>query len=340
MSRHRMLRVEVVAPIAALTLMTIGFLVAPSLAGGELTSFSVFNLLLQFAWLGPLTLAFGLTMMAGEFDLSVVGVASLSGVLAVKTAGTSPYLGAAVAIGAGLAIGLAQGLVISRLRISSVPVTLATYIALLGATLWISENELLSLDDQAPSLWFGQQVLTVLSPGALIALGLFVVFGVALGATTWGRDARAIGSERRASRAAGVRVDRVLVSLFVSSGALGAVSGVILSYTTSSANPNADIQPLILGVVGALAGGATLKGGRGRVPGLLAGALTVCLLQSIFAVTALADWLSQLLFASLLLVVAALDAPDLARAVLRVRSRTGGTDGDAPLASIEEGQTT
>jgi ribose/xylose/arabinose/galactoside ABC-type transport system permease subunit len=313
---------EVLLPAVALLLMVVALLVSPALSSGELTTFSVFNLFQQLAWLAPLTLAFGLAMLVGEFDLSAAGVAMFAGIVAVKAGGGSPYVGALAAVAAGTVIGIAQGTILVRLQISSVPVTLATYIALLGAAGWVSSDRILSYDDTSVPLWLGQQTLFgVLSPAVLVTLGVVLVVGLAVGVTTWGRDARAIGSDRRASRAAGVRVDAVVTGVFATSGALAATSGVLLAYTTGSANPSADLQPLILGVVGALLGGATFKGGYGRVPGILAGALTVSLLQAIFAITAMANWLSQVLFAVLLLAVAALDAPDFARAVVRARLR-------------------
>lgn len=81
-----------------------------------------------------LVLGLGVTMIAGEFDLSVVGTYALGGMLAVQTGQSSAVLGMLGAVAAGAAIGTLQGGLIARLRIPSLPVTLATYIALLGLT--------------------------------------------------------------------------------------------------------------------------------------------------------------------------------------------------------------
>lgn len=311
------LRLEQVVPLVALIVTTAVFFVSPSVTGSTLTSFSVYNVLQQLAWLAPLTLALGVTLMCGEFDISVAGVAPLAGVLAIKLGADSVYTGVLIALFAGAAIGLLQGLVISRLEISSVPVTMASYIALVGGTLWVSGNQLLSYDSSDVALWITRPIATFLSPATLLGLLLAVVVGVAMSVTAWGRDARAVGSDRRAARSSGVRVDRVLVLSFLTSGTLAAGSGVLLALSTGSANPNADVKPLVLGIVAALAGGATLQGGRGRVVWIVIGALSICLLQATFSVNALADWLSQFLFAALLLTVAAFDAPDLARSFSR-----------------------
>jgi ribose transport system permease protein len=314
---HR-LRLEHVIPLVALAATVVLFAVSPALSGSTLTSFSVYNVCQQLAWLAPLALALGVTMVCGEFDLSVAGVAPLAGVVAIRAGGESAATGAVAALAVGAGIGLVQGLLVSRLRISSVPVTMATYIALIGATLWASGNQILSYDDLDVALWITQPVATILSPATLVAAGLVVLVAAAMSLTTWGRDSRAVGSDRRAARASGVRTERVLVLTFLTSGLLAACSGVLLTFSTGSANPNPDVKPLVLAVVAALAGGATLKGGRGRVPGIAAGALSICLLQATFSVNALEDWLSQFLFAALLLTVAAFDAPDLARSVARV----------------------
>lgn len=319
MTRMRF-RQDITIPAAVLLVTAATFFVSPVVSGANLTPFSVFNVFQQLAWLAPLALALGVTLMCGEFDLSVAGIAPLAAVLAIRFGDGSPYVGAAVALGAGLAVGVVQGVLISRLQISSVPVTMATYIALTGATLWASGNQILSYDNSDVAIWITQPVMTILSPGTLIATALAVVLGLLMALTTWGRDSRAVGSDRRASRASGVRVDGILVLAFTTSGLLAACSGVLLSFSTASANPNPDIKTLVLGVVAALAGGATLKGGRGRVGGIFAGALGICFLQAIFSVNALEESLSQFLFATLLLAVAAVDAPDLSRSVSRLAS--------------------
>lgn len=339
----RRVPVPVIVPAAAVVLTLVALLLSPELSTGKLTQFSWFNIFQQLAWLAPLTLAFGLAMMAGEFDLSAAGVAAFGGMVALKTGNDSAYVGALVAVAAGITVGLLQGVLLARLQISSVPVTLGTYIALIGATQWISGDKVLSYPDTAVPSWFGQQsLLGVLSPGMLITLATFAVIGVVMTVTSFGRHARAIGSDRRASRVVGVRVDLVLVSLFAMSGALAALSGIILTYTNGSANPEADIEPLILGVVGALVGGATLRGGYGGVVGLLAGATAVCFLQAVFVITALDDWVSQLVFAALLLSVAALDAPDLGIALGRLRRRLGSraTPPDTSQPSTKTGAVT
>ena len=127
-------RPEVLLPLTALGLTLLAFALVPTYTDSALASFDVYNTLQIFARLGLIALALGLTMIAGEFDLSVVGTYALGGMLTVQAGQEHWSYGLLAAVGAGAAIGLVQGGLIASLWLPSMPVTLATYIALLGLT--------------------------------------------------------------------------------------------------------------------------------------------------------------------------------------------------------------
>jgi ribose/xylose/arabinose/galactoside ABC-type transport system permease subunit len=286
-----------------------------------LAPFDFYNALQGFAQLGLLALALGITMIAGEFDLSVVGTYALGGMLAVQTGQSSPWLGLLVAVAAGAAIGALQGWLVARVGMPSMPVTLATYIALLGLTSTLSGGLSKTYANSAATLFVDQPIAVVFSPRSLITLAGFLVAALVLGRTRLGRELRAIGGDRRASRVAGVRVDAILTGLFTVSGTLAALGGALLSYSFASANPDPGLQPLILATVAVLLGGVSLAGGRGVPLGLLAGTLSVALVAQIVAVTALPDFSTQLLYAALLAVIVAMDAPGLHAMTERFRAQ-------------------
>jgi ribose/xylose/arabinose/galactoside ABC-type transport system permease subunit len=241
--------------------------------------------------------------------------------LAVAFGAGSPLLGVLAALGAGAAIGIGQGTLIARLRISSMPVTLATYIALLGLTYAMSGGLSKSYPNSDATLWVDEPLAGIFSPRSLLTLAAFLVAAVVLGFTKLGRELRAIGSDRRASRVAGVGVDRRLIAVFAFSGVLAALGGALLSYSYASANPDPGLQPLILAAVAALLGGVSLAGGRGAPLGVLAGALSVAVLAQIVAVTALPDFTTQLLYAAVLAVIVAIESPGLRASLDRLRAR-------------------
>lgn len=298
-------------PVLAFGLVAIAFVLTPTFGAGSLAVFDVFNAFQGFASLGLVTLAIGLTMLIGEFDLSVAGMLALGGVLAVKAGEHSGLLGVAAAVAACGALGALQGHAIARLRVGSMPVTLGMYIALLGATNVIAGGKTPSFRNVRASVWVDQQLASWISARGAVAVAAFLVILAVLGVTRIGVDLRAIGADRRAARVVGVRVDRYLVAVFALSGALCALGGAMLAYSNSSATLDPGVQPLILAVAGAVLGGVSLAGGRGTIWGLLLGALAVSLLEEVFAVTSLATSSTQLVFGGLLIGVVVFDAPGL-----------------------------
>jgi ribose transport system permease protein len=325
MTRRPAVPPETLIPAVALAIVLIAFLCTPLISGRALTTFDVYNTFQGLAQLGLLTLGLGVTMIAGEFDLSVVGTYALGGMIAVRTGQSSAILGVALAVAAGAAIGAVQGGLIARLRIPSLPVTLATYIALLGLTSAMSGGLSVTYANTGATLWIDRHFASLFSVPSLVTLAGFVIAAAIFAGTRLGRGVRAIGGDRRASRVAGVRVERTLVGLFTASGTLAALGGALYSYSYATANPNPGLQPLILAAVGCLVGGVSLAGGRGLPSGLLVGALLVALLGQIDAITAIPDYYTELLYAALLGVIVAVDAPGLRRGIDRLRARTATT---------------
>jgi ribose/xylose/arabinose/galactoside ABC-type transport system permease subunit len=327
-------RPENLVPVIAVVVTALTFALVPVYTDASLKTFDVYNTFQIVARLGLLALALGLTMIAGEFDLSVVGMYALGGMLTVQAGQHHYWVGVLAAVGAGAAIGLVQGCLIAGLRIPSVPVTLATYITLLGLTNALSGGLTKSYPNAAQAIWVDDRLLTFFSARSLVTVGLFVVAAATLTWTRWGRELRAIGGDRRASRTAGVGVDRLIVGTFLVSGALSALGGSMLSLSLGSANPDPGVQPLILAAAAALLGGVSLAGGRGTPLGLLGGIVAVALLAEVATVAALPSYVTQLFYAALLGVIVVVDAPGLHDGIVRLRAQRR-FDGARPHPSHE-----
>jgi ribose transport system permease protein len=318
---RRWLRPETVVPILSFAVVLAAYLLTPAYSGHVLSDFDAYNTLQGFAALGLIALALGLTIIAGEFDVSVLGMQALGGVLAVKAGADSGVLGI-IAASAGCAfLGAVQGGVIARLRIQSMAFTIGTYIALLGLTNVLAGDETLTFANTNASIWINQTVATFVSPRSLIALGVFALVLVVCATTRIGPELQALGGDRRAARVVGVPVDRRLTALFAVSGALAGLAGAMLAYSNASASLNPGLQPLVLAAAAAVLGGLSLRGGRGAIWGLLLGAFAVSLLEQVFTVTALPASSAQIVFGTLLLVVVVVDAPDLRSSLARLRAR-------------------
>jgi ribose/xylose/arabinose/galactoside ABC-type transport system permease subunit len=114
--------------------------------GRFLTFATAFSALQTFATYGLVALGLGLTMLIGEFDLSVAGVFGLAGCIALLMGVTDPWVGIACALGIGLIFGLAQGLLITKLELGSVPVTLGGLLTATGTAYVVTGNRAVSSD--------------------------------------------------------------------------------------------------------------------------------------------------------------------------------------------------
>jgi ribose/xylose/arabinose/galactoside ABC-type transport system permease subunit len=300
-------------PFLTLAVFAIAFALLPQYASGEVGTANIADIFTLFAGIGLVALALGLTMIIGEYDLSVSSTYLLGGMLAVKTGGSSPVLGAAIAVAAGLLVGFIQGVVIAKLKMSSIPVTLGGFIALLGLVYVLSNSKSVNYSDIKVTIKLNEPVLTVFTERSLIAVGIFLVLAAVFAFTWLGRDIRAIGSERKAARASGVRVDRIVIGTFMASAAISAFSGAMLAYSLAYATPNRTVAPLVFATTAALLGGVSLSGGRGNPLGIGCGVLCLATLQEALAVTGSAAYVTYLVTGGLLLVVTVVDAPHLLR---------------------------
>src|ERR1700754_4752536 len=105
----RWLQARSVRPFVLLAVLVIALALVDHGQGRFLNRATAFSVLQQFATIGPVALALGLSMIVREFDLSVGGMLSLAGCLAVMSGGNEPALGIALAVLAGGAAGLLQG---------------------------------------------------------------------------------------------------------------------------------------------------------------------------------------------------------------------------------------
>jgi ribose/xylose/arabinose/galactoside ABC-type transport system permease subunit len=331
-------RGSAIRPFATLALFAIAFALLPSYASGEVGSANVFNVFQAFSGIGLVALALGLTMVIGEYDLSVSSTYLLGGMLAVKTGVDSPVLGVAVAVAAGLLVGFIQGFLVAKLRMSSMPVTLGGFIALLGLVYVISNSKSVNYKNLHVSIDLNEPVMTIFSQRSLIAIGIFLV-AAAIFVFTWlGRDIRAVGSDRGAARAVGIRVDRIIIGVFMSSAAISCFSGALLAYSLAYATPNRTVAPLVFATTAALLGGVSLSGGRGAPLGIACGVICLSLLNEGLAVTASPAYVTALVTGGLLLIVTVIDAPHLLRLWRTVRARNNFGAGFSRRPAAETGE--
>jgi ribose transport system permease protein len=333
------LRARDTYPFVVLACAALAMVILPRLTSGSVSTINVYDVFQIFADYGLIALAVGLTMMAGEYDLSTAGAYALGAVVAVKLGAQSPLAGLAAAIGIGVVAGLVQGGVVTRLAMSAVPVTLGGYLVLFGLNQQLAHSKTVNFDNYTIGSTLDTPILQILSLRSVICFAIFFVAVLIMRFTRLGTQVCAIGGDRRASRTAGVPVTRLLIGVLVVSGICSTTDGALKSFSLASANPDVGLTPLIFATIAALLGGVSLTGGQGTVLGIAAGVLSYATLQETLAIVGAADWLSQLVTGGLLAIVTALTAPHLRREVTglrtRIRARAKGRPALRPPAALE-----
>ena len=300
-------------PVALLGILVVATFVLPPLFDRSSNAFTVYNTLQITACLGLVALGLGLTMIVGEFDLSVAATYALGGMIAVKVGAGSPVIGVIVGVSVCVVFGLLQGLVIARLGINSMAVTLGGSLIALGITGTIGDNKSQSYENFNVGIFLNDPIGTIFSVRIFIAIGVFVLAYALMNATNLGRAMRATGGGRRASRTAGVRVDAVVIATFGASAGLAALGGTLQAYGTSTATSNPGLFPLIFAVTACLLGGIGLSGGRGGPVGIACGAISLALLAELFNTLASPQYVTSLVTGLLLILVTTAASPLVVR---------------------------
>jgi fructose transport system permease protein len=241
----------------------------------------------QVMVVGTLGIAQTLVILTAGIDLSVGAIMVLSMIVMAKLAadsGVPGLLALLIGFGVGTACGLINGALVTRLRLPPFIVTLGTLNVFFALNLYYSQSETVRGADM-PSLllWTGNTLNvgdTKITYGSVLMLVLFAVFAYVLKHTAWGRHVYSVGDDAEAARLAGVRTNRVLLSVYVVAGLICAVAAWMLIGRIASASPQAGGSSNLDSITAVVIGGTSLFGGRGLVVGTLFGALIVGVLRN------------------------------------------------------------
>jgi ribose transport system permease protein len=214
-----------------------------------------------------------LVIITGGIDLSVGTVAALASVVAALTSVYGGWVAVLAGCAAGLAVGVLNGLIITRLKILPFIVTLATSLGAHGVALLLGKNDAVSIAADSNFGNFGQGDLFGLPIPGLVALVAAVAGWLALRSTRFGRHSLAIGGSEEAARLMGLNVDRTLVTAYAVSGLLAGMAGVILAAQFGAGQPNEGVGWELFAISAVVLGGTLLTGGEGSVAMTIAGVL-------------------------------------------------------------------
>ena len=270
-----------------------------------------------------MALALTLVIVAAEIDLSVASVLALSSALMGQlwNSGLPVELIMPICLLVGALCGAFNGFLVTRVGLPSLAVTIGTLALFRGLAFVVIGDE--SVTDFSAT-WtdraFGNFAGTFV-PNTMVLFGLLAVaFALLLHATPFGRSIYAIGANEEAAYFSGLRVKRIKMTLFVISGTVAALAGIVISLRNSTAAANVGQGFELTAITAVLLGGVSIFGGRGTIAGVI---LALLLLGGIQKALILSESISSywIQIVTGVLLVGSVLGPNIARRVSEARRR-------------------
>jgi len=255
------------------------------------------------------SVAFGqtFTIMTAGMDLSVgstVALVSVVGAFAMRDYGIAA--GVLASLATGLAVGIGNGLVITRLKVFPFIATLATMSIASGLALQLAGGvPVAGLPEEFGDLAF--ELIAGIPVPVLISLLVLVIAWLVLDYTRLGRRIYAIGGNEQAARLSGIHIDRVKLAAYGASGLCAAVGSIILTARIASGQPALGASLPLESVAAVVLGGVSLFGGRGSVLGVALGVVFVSILANGLNLLNVSSYAQMMVIGAALVLAVALD---------------------------------
>ncbi|MEI4472380.1 ABC transporter permease [Frigidibacter sp. MR17.24] len=257
--------------------------VAAAQSDAFLSERNAMNVLRQMSGIGIMAIGMLFVILTRGIDLSVGSIAALGSVSSAILLREYPLpVGIAMVVGIGAACGLLSGIFIAFFRLPAFVITLAMMTAARGFALILSNGQPITLGAPGKALSsFGTSFTFGFPNPALLMFALFLIALVVLNFSRFGRLVKAIGSNEEAVRLSGISVPWYVLSVYVISGALAAVAGVIITSRSGVGSASVGEGNELDVIAAVVIGGASLMGGRGGVVNTFLGVMILGVIGNI-----------------------------------------------------------
>lgn len=267
------------AGIYVLTFIT--FLVFAVLNQNILTSANITNILVQSSMVAIAAAGMTFAITAGGFDLSVGSTLAITTCILGKTI---PQLGlwpaVLLALVVGVLLGSFNGIIITKFKIQTFVATLATMVIYRGISLiYTNGRDATLMNYREIKVFSGGEILSVPVPIIMIAL-VFILAFILYKYTPFGVFVRSIGSNETAARISGIKVDRVMIGVFVITAVTATFSGIIQTSQLLTGNGRMGKGFELDVITATILGGTSLSGGKGNIWGALSGAIMLAIIKN------------------------------------------------------------
>jgi ribose transport system permease protein len=282
------------------------------------------TVVLQTSVVGLLGIGMTMVIITGGIDLSVGSVLALSGTVTgmMVKAGVPVPLGMAAGVSVGALCGLANGLIITKMRITPFVATLGMMLIARGTALqltgaapisqlgeafgWLGNGALFRVvEKQANGL--SKVVFAGIPYPALLLAIVAVAAACLLRRRVLGRHIYATGSNEEAARLSGVNVGRTKIAAYVMSGALAGLAGNVLMSRLVTAQPNEGVMYELDAIAASVIGGASLMGGTGGISGTMIGAFIIGVLRNGLNMAGVSAFIQQIIIGFVVILAVYID---------------------------------
>jgi ribose transport system permease protein len=270
------------------------------------TRSNAINVLNQSSLTAIISMGLTFPLVAGEFDLSVGYQASFAGVMVtglMQNSGLSIPVAIVMMLVMGAAIGLANGLIVTKVGVNALVTTLGVGTVVVGLTYAYTGGLPVSLKKPQSFINLTFDKLFGIPYPVYIMVVVAVILWLLLNRTATGQAMQAVGGNSEAARLSGIRVSRVVIATFVIAAVCAAITGILLASFTGSAAVDGGNSYLLSAFAATFLGSAVLREGQFHILGTLIGVLTVSIGFNAMAILGLQTYY-QYLFQGTLLILA------------------------------------
>jgi ribose/xylose/arabinose/galactoside ABC-type transport system permease subunit len=300
--------VQVAESLGVFVLLVIVVTTASIVAPGFFTYNNLTNTLIAASITAVTGLGMTFAIAMGGFDLSVGSVQVLTAIVVASLLSVvGPALAILGAVLTGLAIGLLNGVLISKLRLPAFVVTFGMMSVIRGVALLATQGQSVMITKHIEfGLLNNGKILWLPVPFFIMAI-VFVILSIMLKNTAFGRHACAIGGNRAAAIVSGVNIDRVTIAVFGLVGVTAAISGVMLAsqlmIVDATLGTGFELQAITISVLG----GTSLSGGHGNLIGTVFAAILLATIASALNILKVISFYQYLAMGALLIFALAID---------------------------------
>jgi len=274
------------------------------------------NVLYHATFVGIIAVGEALCIITRELDLSIESVLGLSTVVTAYLTGTSSdasgllmngFLTLGLVLLMGVIVGLFNGILVVKVKISSFIITLSSYLILRAVGLVITGGH--GVVRLRPEVVAVARINVGPIPLLVVIMALvYVFFYAVLRHTKFGRHIYFVGDSREASFNAGIRVGRVLFGAFILSGLLAAFAGWLLAARTNGASPGIGVGMLFEAFAAVVIGGVSLQGGVGKLTGVFAGAILLSAISTAISILGMPPFYMNIIRGGFIIMAVLVDA--------------------------------